>query len=301
MGCLFATALQRSGTPCTLLLRKRQVEAAQPVLVEHKGALHSYAMDFQAAAHPDPISHLLVTTKAYDIREAFATVRPRLREDTQILLLANGMGYVEELRADRLEQPLYCGTTTEGAYRVAQRHIRHAGSGETRIGLPEASKNKKANEAPKHNPHPNWFKHWSSAVSNCHWDEGIDEALWLKLVINCAINPLTAINRCPNGALADNSVLAKQVQNLCDEMVPICRALGFETAAGGLHLKVREVISATATNRSSMLQDIEAGRRTEIDYISGHLVRVAESLGLATSLNEELLTRVREITYASDS
>ncbi len=80
------------------------------------------------------ISHLLVTTKAYDVRAAVAGIAHLLAHDGVLLLLVNGMGLAEQLGKDWPQLDIYCGTSTEGAYTLAPQHIRHAGRGETRIG-----------------------------------------------------------------------------------------------------------------------------------------------------------------------
>jgi 2-dehydropantoate 2-reductase len=136
IGCLFATALQRNGCSTTLLLRERGGKSSSSVLVQRRGAITEVQMPVSATGDSGPITHLLVTTKAYDVRGAVAAVGHRLNKDTRLLLLVNGMGLSEELRGDFPNLDIYCGNTTEGAYRIAPLHIRHAGSGLTRIGKP---------------------------------------------------------------------------------------------------------------------------------------------------------------------
>ena len=126
------------------------------------------------------------------------------------------------------------------------------------------------------------------------WDPEIDQALWLKLAINCAINPLTALHGCLNGELAQAGLSAR-VTTLCDEIIEISTAAGYAEVTADLHHQVARVIAATAANRSSMLQDVAAGRRTEIDYITGYLLRAAHRHGVAAPHNEALLRSVLEL------
>lgn len=282
IGCLFASALRSTG-PVTLLLREATAAAAE-VVVERDGGASRVSLPISAAAQDGAISHLLVTTKAYDVRRAVSAVAHRLTPACQILLLGNGMGMADELRADFPHLALYCGTTTAGAYRIAPLHVRHAGRGATRIGQPGRRLA------------PPWFSRWSRTVADCTWDAQIEQALWLKLAINCAINPLTALHGCRNGELAARPELALQVARLCDEIAAIAGAAGYSGVARQVHGAVADVIAGTAHNRSSMLQDVAAGRRTEIDYISAYLLRVAARCNVPAPANAALLRRIRALT-----
>jgi 2-dehydropantoate 2-reductase len=280
IGCLFATNLQRSGLPVTLLLREQHGEV--PVLVEEGDRQRQLYFPTSGPGDAGYIGHLLVTTKAYDVCPAVTSVAHRLDQNSQVLLLANGLGYSHELRRALPTIDYYLGSTTEGAYRLAPLHIHHAGRGYTRIGKPGCS-----------SP-PDWFESWSRAVHPGSWDEDILGTLWLKLAINCAINPLTALHRCRNGELA-RPPLAAQVLSLCAEIAPVCTAAGFPITPAALHQQVCEVIAATAANRSSMLQDVLAGRPTECNYITGYLLATARQHGIDAPRNDELLTRMRKL------
>jgi 2-dehydropantoate 2-reductase len=283
MGCLFATALHRSDCATTLLLRDNDLNETVPVVVERHGRRSRIALPASSVDAGGPVSHLLVTTKAYDARHAMAAIAHRLQNDGQVLLMMNGMGLADELREDFPQLDFYSGTTTQGAYRLAPRHIRHAGQGHTRIGQPGI-------KSP-----PSWYHQWSRAIDSCLWDSNIEEALWLKLAINCAINPLTAVHGCRNGELASRPELASQVALLCDEIALISSAAGQPRVAADLRQAVNQVIAATADNRSSMLQDVEAGRRTEVDYITGYLLSVGRDHGIPAPHNAALLESIQHI------
>ena len=275
MGCLFASKLQRAGCPTTLLLRRAGAAKSATVTVETEGNRTSMELQQSATTDPEPIALLLVTTKAQDVCTAVQCVNHRLDSSSQVLLLSNGLGFGNELRAALPDLNFYSGTTTEGAYRLGDLHIFHAGNGLTRIGHAEIS------------TPPDWFGKWAEAVHPSIWDSEIDQALWLKLAINCAINPLTALHGCCNGELAE-APLAIHVRALCQEIMAVSAAAGFAAVTKDLPDQVAEVIRTTSDNRSSMLQDITAGRDTEIEYISGHLLRVAKFHGIAVKHNTDL-------------
>lgn len=282
IGCLYAQALHRSGSKTTLVMRRNTQARTLPVIVERDVHRTQDSLPVITADDTERISHLLVTTKAYDVREAVAGVAHLLDKNCILLLLVNGLGLAEQLGEDWPTLDIYCGTTTEGAYSIGAQHICHAGLGETRIGQQGRAKP------------PNWFEQWARAKDACVWDSNIAGALWLKLAINCIINPLTAVYGCRNGELARRSELASQLEVLCDEVACISRAAGFVDIAEQLKPTVAAVIAGTADNRSSMLQDVESGRPTEIDYITGYLLQVAGKYDIPSPYNRSLLQRIKQ-------
>ena len=119
--------------------------------------------------------------------------------------------------------------------------------------------------------------------------------VWEKLAVNCAINPLTAVHDCRNGELLSRPELAREVDALCNEIARVSEAAEFAPIAAGLRARVEEVIRNTASNHSSMLQDCRAGRTTEINYITGQLLRVADLHGIAAPRNRSLLEQVKRL------
>ncbi len=282
MGCLYAHALQRSGCQTTLVMRRGVHQKSLPLVAEHGGVRSEQQLRVITPDDPEVISHLLVTTKAYDVYAAVAGIAHLLPQDGVLLLLVNGMGLAEQLGAHWPQLDIYCGTSTEGAFTVAPQHIHHAGRGETRVG-------RQGQQEPA-----SWFGQWGGAIDPCVWDSNIAAALWSKLAVNCIINPLTALHGCANGALAQRRELAAQVATLCEEVAHISRAAGYADVAATLQQTVAAVIQGTAENRSSMLQDVQRGQRTEIDYITGYLLQVAEQHGIDAPHNRALLESIKD-------
>ncbi|WP_170287280.1 2-dehydropantoate 2-reductase [Halioglobus maricola] len=280
IGCLFADALTAQGITTTLVLR--DCAASAPLLtLERDGKTYNRQLASTPASAADQISRLLVTTKAYDVVSAIGSVRHRLALGADVVLLVNGLGYADQVAQIAPDITLYSATTTEGVFRRGPWDFCHAGQGVTLVGAMTAS-------APA-----DWFTPWQNLGLKCRWTESIEPALWHKLAINCAINPLTAIHRCQNGALATRPELAAQVRQLCSEIARVSAAAGFESTANNIEHDAFTVIENTAENRSSMLQDTLADRPTEIDFITGHLVARADQLGVAAPLNSKLLEQIR--------
>lgn len=289
MGCLFASYLARQQVPLTLLPHHPATPGDITLAVNGLGGGRHHQLPWESANAGGAISHLLVTTKAYDVAPAVASVARRLSPDTVVLLMANGIGFEREVSARVPGLMPALGTTTEGAYRETRWRIHHAGRGTTRIGQPGRASA------------PPWFADWRTAVPDCHWEADIEHALWRKLAINCAINPLTALHGCLNGQLGTDPNLAAQVRALCAEIERVGLAAGHAAAVAELETAVFKVIAGTADNHSSMLQDVRAGRRTEIDYITGHLLATAEAHGLDAPRNRELMDKISTLEPASNA
>ena len=108
---------------------------------------------------------------------------------------------------------------------------------------------------------------------------------WEKLVINAIINPLTALSGETNGSLLTRQ---EEVEALCHELMPLLQREGFNLPEEAWVSRVMAVAAATAPNYSSMQQDLVAGRPTEIDYITGYILREAQPLGLHMPLHQQL-------------
>lgn len=281
MGCLLASRLQLTACRVALILRDKTQAAVTTVTVEHGDSSTDFSFAATVPADREPISHLLITTKAQDIIAATEGIAHRLDTHTQVLVLSNGMGYAKDLIAMLPGSSCFFGTTTEGAYRLGSRHIYHAGKGITRIGRAGTS-----------DP-PDWFRFWDTAMTS-EWSTSIDNILWHKFAINCAINPITAVHGCLNGELMAPDRWS-EVELVCSEIKAVCAKERMTHALGDLLGEVKQVVAATANNRSSMLQDVLSGRSTEIQYLTGYLLRLADLHGLTLPANTSLYERVLKL------
>src|SRR6185503_11209581 len=98
--------------------------------------------------------------------------------------------------------------------------------------------------------------------------DNVDGILWLKAIVNAAINPLTAIHRVPNGRLLSDAALLAQMKSVCREAVLVARAERVTLPTEDVWATVESVARTTSANHSSMLQSVQRGRRTEIDAIT---------------------------------
>jgi 2-dehydropantoate 2-reductase len=112
--------------------------------------------------------------------------------------------------------------------------------------------------------------------------------LWGKLVINAAINPLTALLRVPNGVLLERPTARALMSTLAREASSVAVAQGIRLPFPNPLQAVETIARRTASNRSSMLQDVERGAPTEIDAICGAIVKAGDQVGVAAPINRTL-------------
>jgi len=229
---------------------------------------------------------VIIATKSYDTSDAMRSLR-RFGSTAVFLTLQNGIDNANLIA--RTARRVIAGTTAHGVTYLGPGEIRHAGLGDTTIGA--------------------WTKVDESTVVRLR--DLLDEAgirtritadvrseLWAKLVVNAAINPLAALAGVPNGRLVEDPALRRLLEDVARETAGVARAAGARVDAEDLVRRTRLVARRTATNRASMLQDLDSGRRTEIDAITGAVLREAEKAGVETPVNRVLfaLVKAREAT-----
>jgi 2-dehydropantoate 2-reductase len=133
-----------------------------------------------------------------------------------------------------------------------------------------------------------------------HITDDIQQRLWVKAIANAAINPLTALWRVPNGSVCRGADRRDLMAALATEVANVAKACGVKLPFVSAVAYVESVCKATAQNHSSMLQDIEHGRVTEIDSITGVIVTEGRRLGVSTPVNEVIWRLVRGLSDATE-
>lgn len=257
--------LTRNGRPMTLRLTKLNGESL------------SIEPEVRPVTNPSNISCLVLPLKAYQILPALQQVAPHIQDDTSILLLHNGMGTIEQVVQCYPANQIIAATTSYAAYKPNPFHCIESGQGETHAGVVNQGTNNSAH----------FCSLLDALLPPCHWHQNIQLALWHKLAINAAINPLTALNQIANGRLQE-TCYQQQINLICEEVAAVMTACGYPATASGLLEKVNIVIHNTARNFSSMCQDVRHRRRTEIEFITGYVVAQGLKHGVEVSYNQYL-------------
>lgn len=280
LGRLFAARLATTG-PVALI---RRGDGRGPglrrlrLLANAEEARSVLVPDLEPAAVRGRIRRLLVCTKAYDVGPAVAAIRQRLAPDARLLLLQNGLGSQQRLCRALPWLAVAAAVTTEGAWRAGDEEVHHAGRGLTRIGALQGDAG-------------DWETRLRRAGFDVDTSPDIRRDLADKLRVNALINPLTVLFDCNNGDLLEWPRARRLLRRLGREADAVLAAAGY-TFAECAQARAEAVARTTAANYSSMLQDHRAGRRPELEDITGALLDVAARHGVRATGHAAMMRRL---------
>jgi 2-dehydropantoate 2-reductase len=293
IGGLLGALLHRAHNEVVLIARERDVVSIRlnGLVVEGatEGTFHLPAFD--ALTDGMESDALLLTVKAPALHAAGLEIGKRLRPLPPILALQNGLEVeseivsgIQEAGARSLPGGVSRGINTIPATRLSPGHIRHAGGGELLLDLPQLPE-AQANAA-------RFLELMRSAGISVRQVPDFRREVWRKLLVNASINPVTADHGVLNGQLALDPWRG-QAETLLREALSVARAEGVDFPLEEVEADLWRIVRATQQNKSSMLQDVERGGVTEIDAISGALLRLAERHGLKLPATERAYQRIR--------
>ena len=218
---------------------------------------------------------VLITVKAYDTEPVASLLRKSIGRNVPVLSLQNGLGNVESLRRRLGSDSIIAGTTTEAALATGPGSVIHYGIGITWVGEMNGKRSERCLAVKRA------FRGagFSTVISN-----KINGVLWSKAVVNSAINPISAIAHVRNGDILKTAELREVASKVIDEGSAVAYANGIVLKPAPKPLFER-VLTMTSRNKSSMLQDIEAGRRTEIRQLNGAIARLGSLVGVSAPFN----------------
>lgn len=290
IGSLFAALLSEGGHEVALLGHRAgpvSVINAKGLTVLREGTLRTVPVRATTRASelgtPDLV---LMCVKAYATRQASADVAPAVGANTAVLTLQNGLGNVETMASVFGQEKVLAGVTSHGATLLTPGLVRHAGEGETALGELDGRETDRLRAV---------VEGFRQAGVRVQVSQAVRSLIWGKVVVNCAINPLTAILRVENGKLLASERARELMAAAALEAVAVARVLGIEVPYGDPVARAEEVARLTAANRSSMFQDVRRRKRTEIDYISGAVAKLGDEAGVPTPVNRTLAQLVGAI------
>ncbi len=220
---------------------------------------------------------VLITVKAYDTAAALRSIRPMVSPNTIVVSMQNGLNNADLITKEYGALAVIALTSLGSTY-LSPGRVCFAGRGETVVGSLTGNEEATAKIGSL----------FEEAGIPCRLTDDIESELWLKAIVNACINPITALRREMNGCIALHPQLKKLARELCQEVSKAAEANQISLPVSDQFAKVMEVINLTSENKSSMLQDVEAGRRTEIDEITGELIRRGEEKGVELPRNRVL-------------
>jgi 2-dehydropantoate 2-reductase len=283
VGCYFGGMLARAGHDVTLIARPQHVEA-----IERDG-LHMDTKTFDehvrvrassAAAAVKGAQLVLFCVKSGDTEAAGEQIKPYVGREAVVLCLQNGCDNDQRLRTVLTQPEVAAAVVYVGTEMLGPGHLKHHGRGELVIdpvrGIEGLAGALEAAGIP-------------TQVS-----DNVRGQLWLKLILNCAYNAISAIARKPYGETVPSPGVKDVMRDVVDECVAVAKAEGVNVP-GDVDAAVRRIVETIPQQYSSTAQDIMRGKPTEIDYLNGHIVRRGRALGVKTPANQVLWAMVKLI------
>lgn len=282
IGSLVGAFLSKVGVEVAFVGRRENVKAILDRGLIVEGPLGNFTVKAEAyeSLHEARGSFdlVLITVKAYDTAEAARQVKKVVEEGAKPLCLQNGLGV--EVEASRiLGVEVFRGITNNGAMLLRPGVVLHTGLGDTLIG----------GSGPVIEE---FVAKLNASGLRAERVDNVEEVVWIKTLVNSGINALGAITGLRNGELIEREGLKVLMRKVVEEGMEVARMLGLKFTIDPIELTFK-VARATANNKNSMLQDLEKGGRTEIDYINGAIVSMAKEFGMKVPLNEALTRLVK--------
>ncbi len=236
------------------------------------------------------IDLMIVLVKSYFTEQAIHSAKSIIGKDTIVLSLQNGLGNEEIIAQVIGKGHVLGGVTHAGGVLLAPAQVLVGRKGKlTYIGELDGKKTTRVNEV---------SQLFSSAGIQTVVTENIYEKIWSKLLVNVAVSPLSAITGLPHGGMTSVGEVVSCAEAAVAEAVEVARASGvvLPTADPSQVWKMATE-GLPQDHKSSMLQDIEKGSRTEIDFINGAVVKWGEQHGVPTPVNRTLVAGMKGIEY----
>ena len=288
VGQSVTAALTAAG--CAVRLITRTAESA--LRIEQSGIRITHGdvsfPSIQVSASSDPAcasnsSVIVVCVKCHQTHEALTGLVPHIRKETPVVLLQNGAGAYDEAAAILPHNPIFCGLIGFGAYMNDDGMV-------TQYGAPAVT----VVPRPDCPPCPPIDSEQLPGM-NITFSRKSETAIWSKLCLNCGINATTALHDIGNGELPNDSVAWQEAVAASMEASAVAEAAGIALSYTDVENELRRICALTAGNRSSMLQDLEMMRPTEIEYINGYIVKQAARLSIDVPVNRQLRDRIRAL------
>lgn len=292
IGCLLAARLVQAGHAVVMIDRDRERAhriTRNGVRVRSAGGEQRAAVRclFETSGEP-PADGVLICVKSFDTRAAAARLGSLVGPLTAVVSLQNGLGNAEQLAEELDAGFVVCAATAQAATWLQEGHVRHAGDGPTHVAPWTETAAAAARETVR------WF---ASAGMAAEYAADAQAILWSKLILSAAVNPITALEDVANGEVMRRSDLRATAVRTAQEAAEVARRLGVRTVYEDPIQALERLCARTRHNVSSMRQDIQRGRRTEVDDINGAIVRHGTRLGCRVPVNAELVRRIHALEH----
>jgi len=298
LGSLIGARLTQTESRLALLTTNRQhVEAIRSgglCVEELDGSLNRFfpAAYDNARGLPEKADLIIIAVKSYDTGPAVKSILDHCHDSTLFVTLQNGIGNWERIAEIVGQESVLVGSTAQGATLVAPGQIRHGGNGPTFLGEFDKPVSGRVQQV---------LAIFRQAGLETHANDQMQRLIWEKLLINVGINAITALTGIRNGSIAELEPARELSLSAVREGLEVARSKGF-AISDEIFERVIGVAAATGKNRSSMGQDVDRKKRTEINAINGAIAAFAEELGIPAPINRALtqLVQILESSYSRE-
>ncbi len=288
MGCLYGAALHRAG--CEVVL----VDVSQP----HIDAINAHGLELETRAGvehlpiparrpeevSEPVDLVVVFTKTFHTDQALSGIRAAIGPSTWLLSLQNGLGNDRRLAEHAAEDRILIGSSSMPSDLVGPGKVRSHGDGGSKL-------------YPAFGGDPAFARQICDLLGqgglSAELEPQIHAAIWSKAIFNATMNPLCALTRRTPGFLGAHPESRAMITAAVEEGVAVANASGVAVAGQPIHDLTEVSMTDHANHEASMLQDVKAGRRTEVDAINGAIVEAGRAAGVAAPVLETLWRLVK--------
>lgn len=285
VGGYFGGTLAKSGADITLIARGKHLEAMRKEGLRIKSYRGDFRVDVRAASDPKevgPVELIIFTVKAYDTEGAIRLCIPMIRENTCILSLQNGVDNDEKIaRAVGWEKVVggvaYIGVSVEGPGVIC-----HSAAGKIALGELDGRITHRIRKI---------AEMFSAAGIPCEMSEDIIKLKWKKLVWNAAFNALTTITKASVAGVLSDAKLMEIAAAAMYEVIEVAQKKGIDIDEAAIQ-DALTLSKNVGDFKTSMLQDFESGKKTEVEALNGIVLRKGREANVKTPVNQCLYSLV---------
>lgn len=283
VGMYFGGMLARAGHDVTLVARPQHVEAIGRDGLRMDTKTFDERVRVQASSDPAAVKGaqlVLFCVKSLDTESAGQQIKPFVGKESVVLCLQNGVDNDVRLRSVLTQPEVAAAVVYVGAEVAGPGHVKHHGRGDLVID-------------PVRNI-PDLARIFAAAGVPTEVSPNVRGALWHKLIINCALNAVSAIARKTYGETVPGVGIQDVMRDVVDECLAVAKAEGV-TIDREVDTAIQAVFKAIPNQYASTAQDIMRGKPTEIDYLNGYILKRGKALGIRTPANQALWALVKLI------
>jgi len=289
VGCHYGSLLQQAGYDVRFLARGAHLNAMRDSGLTHISGDEQYILDVSADGNPSILegcSIVILTCKMTDIGKMLESIAPYINESTLLVTLQNGVEAPDMAAARFTEHATAAGTAFIGARIEKPGVVIHSAAGGVRLGLWRHGSGEAHFQA--------LVRAFMKAGVPIREEADVRLMLWRKLLWNCGFNAITAITHCFARNIAANEETLAMVRGAMEEAVAVARAEGIKIGEEDIRKHIHVTLEMGPV-KTSMWQDIDRGKQTEVDYINGFVVRKAKTAGMDVPVNRMLVTLVHAL------